>query len=339
LAPRKSPSKVCRAGQHTRSNTTRDHNGPNEPAIVATLNGCSESVWLGHPTKTVARRTIAWDVLACCPSGKERLGGLTNDGDATRLDERLLRPSSCDQAGPIGKPSTVTLDVMGQILVIEDEEEVALGIQRFLGTHGYQVVVAFDGDEGLREALRSAPDLVILDILLPSMNGFRICASLRRAEMWTPILMLTAKSGDWDQVESLEAGADDYLIKPVPMTVLLAHVRALIRRSQLFEARHLSAEGLRLDPVRGSCSSGNVVVELSGREVEVLAFLMLHRDTTVSKEELLAKVWGSDFLGNVNIVEVYVRHLRRKLESPFGRKIVETVRGRGYRLYKGERSA
>jgi two-component system OmpR family response regulator len=273
------------------------------------------------------------------PAGKERLGGLTHDGEATRQDEGLRHPWGVGRAGPGGKLSAVTLDVAGQILVIEDEEEVALGIQRYLGTHGYHVAVAFDGDEGLREALRSSPDLVILDILLPSMNGFRICASLRQAEMWTPILMLTAKSGDWDQVESLEAGADDYLIKPVPMTVLLAHVRALIRRSQLFEARHLSAEGLRLDPVRGSCSAGDVVVDLSGREVEVLAYLMLHRDATVSKEELLAQVWGSHFVGNVNIVEVYVRHLRKKLEPPFGRKIIDTVRGRGYRLHDAERSS
>jgi two-component system, OmpR family, response regulator len=152
------------------------------------------------------------------------------------------------------------------------------------------------------------------------MNGFRVCTSLREADVWTPILMLTAKSGDWDQVVSLEAGADDYLVKPVPMTVLLARVRALIRRSQLFDTRQLSVEGLRLDPIRRSCTAGNLAVDLSGREVEVLACLMLHRDTIVSKEELLAKVWGSDFRGDVNIVEVYVRHLRKKLEVPLGRK-------------------
>jgi two-component system, OmpR family, response regulator len=233
----------------------------------------------------------------------------------------------------------VTQDTSGQILVIEDEEEVALGVQRFLRTHGYKVEVAFDGSDGLQMALNSSPDLVILDILLPSMNGFKVCASLRKAVMWAPILMLTAKSGDWDQVESLEAGADDYLIKPVPMTVLLAHVRALIRRSQLFEARHLAVEDLRLDPIRRCCTAGNVVVDLSGREVEVLACLMLHRNTIVSKEDLLAEVWGHDFLGDVNIVEVYIRHLRKKLELPFGRKIIETVRGLGYRLHQGESSA
>jgi two-component system OmpR family response regulator len=235
----------------------------------------------------------------------------------------------------IGKALSVKNERSGRILVIEDEEEVALGIQSVLGAHGYTVAVAFDGNEGLRMALRSSPDLVILDILLPSMNGFKVCAALREAEIWTPILMLTAKSGDWDQVESLDAGADDYLIKPVSMTVLLAHTRALIRRSQMIDARHLSVEGLNLDPIRRSCSAGGVEVDLSGREVEVLACLMLNRDSVVSKEELLTRVWGSDFQGDANIVEVYVRHLRKKLEVPLGRKIIDTLRGSGYRLHKG----
>jgi two-component system, OmpR family, response regulator len=249
-----------------------------------------------------------------------------------------IAPDEQRASAQIGKALSVTNERLGRILVIEDEEEVALGIQRVLGAHGYTVALAFDGHEGLRMALSSSPDLVILDILLPTMNGFKVCASLREAEIWTPILMLTAKSGDWDQVESLDAGADDYLIKPVSMTVLLAHARALIRRSQMIEARHLSVEGLNLDPIRRSCSAGEVVVDLSGREVEVLAYLMLHRDSVISKEELLAKVWGSDFLGDANIVEVYVRHLRKKLELPLGRKIIETVRGSGYRLYKEARA-
>jgi two-component system, OmpR family, response regulator len=271
-------------------------------------------------------------------AGNSVPGRSESDDEGMRSYHGLLHPSRCGEPPPSVALPAVTNDTVGQILVIEDEEEVALGIQRVLGAHGYKVEVALDGADGLQIALNSSPDLVILDILLPSMNGFRVCASLRQAEMWTPILMLTAKSGDWDQVESLEAGADDYLIKPVPMTVLLAHVRALIRRSQLFEARHLCLEGLRLDPIRRCCSAGDVVVDLSGREVEVLACLMLYRDAVVPKEVLLATVWGSDFLGDVNIVEVYVRHLRKKLEAPFGRKVIETVRGIGYRLHQGERS-
>jgi two-component system OmpR family response regulator len=234
--------------------------------------------------------------------------------------------------------ATVTPPASGRILVIEDEEDVALGMQRVLEMHGYTVAVAFDGEEGRRMAMTHPPDLLILDILLPSMNGFKVCAALRQAEMWAPILMLTAKEGDWDQAEGLDAGADDYLIKPVSMTVLLAHVRALLRRAQLFEAQHLSVEGLSLDPVRQSCSDGAVAVDLSGREVEVLACLMLRRDI-VSKSELLATVWGDDYRGDANIVEVYVRRLRKKLEAPLGRKVIETVRGSGYRLFSEAPSA
>lgn len=226
----------------------------------------------------------------------------------------------------------MALNRSGRILVIEDEHEVALGLERVLGSYGYTVAVAFDGHDGFQRALSFLPDLVILDILLPSMNGFLVCSSLREAHMSAPILMLTAKSGEWDHVESLDAGADDYLMKPVSITVLLAHVWALIRRSRLFESRQLEVEGLTLDPIRHSCRVGGVVVDLSGREVEVLACLMLHRDRVLSKEELLARVWGPDFPGDTNIVEVYVRHLRRKLELPLGREIIETVRGIGYRL-------
>lgn len=222
--------------------------------------------------------------------------------------------------------------VSGHVLVIEDEAEVAFGIQRTLGAHGYVVSVASDGVQGLQMAMSSPPEILILDILLPSMNGFKVCESLRRANMWAPILMLTAKSGEWDQVESLDAGADDYLIKPVSMTVLLAHVRALIRRSQLFGERQLSVDGLSLDPIRRSCTAGGAVIDLSGREVEVLACLMLQRDSVVSKDEVLASVWGADFQGDTNIVEVYVRHLRRKLEASLGREVIQTVRGSGYRL-------
>jgi two-component system OmpR family response regulator len=220
-----------------------------------------------------------------------------------------------------------------RILVVEDEEDVANGIQRVLETNGFHVDVALDGKDGLAKALGDRCDLVILDIMLPTMNGFRVCASLREAGMWAPIVMLSAKSGDWDQAESLDAGADDYLTKPVSMIVLLAHVRALIRRAQLFDARQLSVDGLCLDPVRHCCSDGRQSVDLSAREVEVMAYLMINRYLVVSKIELLSNVWGADFSGDANIVEVYVGHLRKKLEAPFGRKVIDTIRGSGYRLH------
>ena len=225
---------------------------------------------------------------------------------------------------------------VARILVVEDDQDIAVSLQSVLQAHGYAVDLAFDGGTALARALSEQYQLVVLDIMLPSTNGFKVCLQLREEGMWAPILMLTAKSGDWDQAESLDAGADDYLTKPVSMTVLLAHVRALIRRAQLFNARDLSADGLTLDPVRHCCSDGTSEIELSAREIEVLACLMVHRDVVVSKADLIARVWGNEFQGNANIVEVYVRHLRRKLEIPFGRKVIDTVRGSGYRFHTGD---
>jgi two-component system OmpR family response regulator len=217
------------------------------------------------------------------------------------------------------------------ILLVEDDDNLTIGLRRGLERNGFVVDIAADGAIGLERAVALRYDLVVLDIMLPSMNGFKICAELRRRSVWIPILMLTAKSGEWDQAESLDAGADDYLVKPVSMLVFLAHVRALLRRSQVFDTRCLTSAGLTLDPIRHCCSDGHSEVQLSGKEVEVLAFLMA-RSGVVSKMELIAGVWGHDFPGDPNIAEVYVRHLRRKLEGPFGRRIIETVRGVGYRL-------
>jgi DNA-binding response OmpR family regulator len=219
-----------------------------------------------------------------------------------------------------------------RILVIEDDETFARGVQLALEADGYRTDIALDGGLGLEMALAHSYDLFVLDIMLPSINGFKICAELRHRSVWTPILMLTAKVGEWDQAESLDTGADDYLTKPVSMVVLLAHVRALIRRAQVFESRHIAIDGLVLDRVRHCCSNGKTEVELSGREAEVLASLMTRRGQLVSKADLVSTVWGEDFQGDGNIVEVYVRHLRKKLESPFGRRIIETVRGAGYRF-------
>jgi len=223
-----------------------------------------------------------------------------------------------------------------RILIIEDEEDVAVGLGRVLESHGYGPELSFDGSDGLARALTGQYALIVLDIMLPSTNGFKVCAQLRDEGVWTPILMVSAKSGEWDQAESLDAGADDYLTKPVSMTVLLAHVRALIGRARLFDARLLAVDGLTLDPIRHCCSDGTTDVDLSAREIEVLACLMNCRDVVVSKSDLIADVWGGDFGGDANIVEVYVRHLRRKLEGPFNRKIIDTVRGIGYRFHTSD---
>lgn len=219
-----------------------------------------------------------------------------------------------------------------RILVVEDEVDVASALRRAFEPLDYRVDLAFDGRDGLERALSGEYALVVLDIMLPTTNGLEICVRLRKEEVWTPILMLTAKSGDLDQAESLDAGADDYLTKPVSMAVLVAHVRAILRRAKLFDSRNLVAGGMRLDSIRRRCSDGGTEIELSARETEVLAYLMLHKDVIVSKNELIVGVWGSDFHGDSNIVEVYVRHLRRKLEGPFGRRIIDTFRGSGYQL-------
>jgi two-component system OmpR family response regulator len=225
-----------------------------------------------------------------------------------------------------------------RILVIEDDETLAGGIRRALDASGYRTDVALDGATGLEMALSQPYDLHVVDIMLPAVNGFKICEELRRRYVWAPILMVTAKQGEWDQAESLEIGADDYLTKPVSMVVLLAHVKALIRRAQVFEPRHIAVDGLTLDRVRRTCGDRTTEVALSSREAEVLACLMTQHGHVVPKADLVTMVWGDGFRGDGNIVEVYVRHLRNKLERPFGRTVIETVRGAGYRFsVQGER--
>jgi len=218
-----------------------------------------------------------------------------------------------------------------RVLVVEDEISVATGVQRCLTADGFDVDIVHDGAEGLARVRAERFDLIVLDIMLPSMNGYRVCQSIRADDDWTPILMLTAKSGEYDEAEGLETGADDFLTKPFSMVVLQARVRALLRRPH----RRLdwpAVGDLRLDPLRGRCYRGNTAVDLTPREVEVLAYLLDHADETVGKAELLDAVWGRGFGGDPNIVEVYVGHLRHKLDEPFGARSIETVRGEGYRL-------
>jgi DNA-binding response OmpR family regulator len=260
--------------------------------------------------------------------------GLVGHSQWTQTDtrERLKRDKS--RWSKDLKVMNAEHDRSTRVLVIDDEPDVARGIQRVLERDGYHIDVALEGQEGLALALSRHCDLAIIDIMLPNLNGFQICASLRQQGMWAPILMLSAKTGEWDQAESLEAGADDYLTKPVSMIVLRAHVRALLRRAQLFENRQLTVDGLTLDPLRHTCGNGQTEVALSVREVELLAILMLQRHRVVPKPELISRVWGTDFEGDENIVEVYVGHLRRKLERPLGRRVVDTIRGSGYAFHQ-----
>ena len=179
---------------------------------------------------------------------------------------------------------------------------------------------------------RNAYDAIVLDIMLPGMNGYHVCSTLREEAVWTPILMLTAKAGEWDQVEALDTGADDYLTKPFSYAILVRALRALIRRGAAERPTVLTAGDLRLDPAAKRAWRGDIEVDLTAREFALLEFLLRNQGDVLSKREILNHVWDYDFEGDLNIVEVYIRHLRNKVDRPFHRESIQTMRGAGYRL-------
>jgi DNA-binding response OmpR family regulator len=219
-----------------------------------------------------------------------------------------------------------------RVLVVEDEEHLAAAIARGLCAEGFTVEVSHDGLDGLWRARERHYDAIVLDILLPGMNGFEVCRSLRAAEVWTPVLMLTAKDGEHDEAEALDLGADDFLSKPFSFVVLVARLRALARRGAVRHRAVLAVGDLVVDRARRACRRGDVAISLTAREFDVLAALMRREGDVVTKAELLDEVWGHDFEGDVNVVEVYVGYLRRKVDVPFGRRSLQTVRGVGYRV-------
>ncbi|WP_342001527.1 response regulator transcription factor [Microbacterium sp. LWH7-1.2] len=219
-----------------------------------------------------------------------------------------------------------------RILVVDDEVRLADGIRRGLEAEGFGVDVAHNGVDGLWRARETAYDAIVLDLMMPGMSGWKVCEALRAEENWTPVLMLTAKDGEWDQVEALETGADDYVTKPFSFAVLVARLRALIRRGGIERPTVLEAGDLRLDPGARKVWRGDAELDLTSREFSVLEHLIRHRGQVLSKRDLIAGVWNDDFEGDPNIVEVYVGHLRRKVDRPFGRAAIETIRGAGYRL-------
>ncbi len=219
-----------------------------------------------------------------------------------------------------------------KLLIVEDDKKLATALKRGLEGENYAVELAFDGPSGLWLATEGSFDLIILDLMLPGRNGFQICADLRESGDWTPILMLTAKTGELDEAEALDTGADDYLTKPFALPVLLARIRALLRRTTGRNPAPISAGDLVLDPGRRCVWRGEQEVTLTTRQFDVLEFLVRRRGQVLSKAEILAGVWEHDFDGDPNIVEVYVRRLRRAIDEPFGRHAIETVRGAGYRL-------
>lgn len=223
------------------------------------------------------------------------------------------------------------------LLVVEDEQRLARALARGLQAEGCVVDTAFDGVTGLSKALEGDYDAIVLDLMLPGMSGYRVCQALRAADDPVPVLILSAKDGEYDQADALDYGADDFLAKPFSYVVLLARLRALTRRVQRDRVRRpvvLTAGDLTLETATRRVRRGPVEVALTPREFDLLEFLMRHRGEAVSKQLLLTEVWDVpvDGVGASNVVEVYGGYLRRKIDLPFGRAAVQTVRGVGYRL-------
>ena len=219
-----------------------------------------------------------------------------------------------------------------RVLVVEDEKRLAAGLRNGLEAEGLAVDVALDGTDGLWMATENPYDVIVLDIMLPGKSGYQVCAELREAGNWTPILMLTAKAGELDEAEALDTGADDYLTKPFSYVVLLARIRALLRRGGRERPTVLAAGDLSLDPASRRCWRGEQEVDLTPREMSLLELFLRRAGEVLSKREILDHVWDYDFDGDPNIVEVYVRGLRNKLDRPFGRESIVTIRGAGYRM-------
>jgi two-component system, OmpR family, response regulator len=219
-----------------------------------------------------------------------------------------------------------------RVLVVEDEKRLAAGLKKGLEAEGFATDIALNGTDGLWMARENPYDAIVLDIMLPGMNGYQVCATLREDEVWTPILMLTAKDGEFDEAEALNTGADDYVTKPFSFVVLVARLRSLIRRGAGERPAVLEAGDLGFDPGSRQAWRGEIKVDLTAREMALLEFLLRRKGEVVSKGAILDHVWDYDFEGDSNIVEVYVGHLRNKLDRPFGRGALETVRGVGYRL-------
>jgi DNA-binding response OmpR family regulator len=216
-----------------------------------------------------------------------------------------------------------------RILIVEDDALLARSLSRGLGVEGYAVDLAADGVSGLHLAVENSYDAMILDLLLPKMNGYQVCAALRAAGRDVPVLMLTAKDGEWDEAEGLDTGADDYLVKPFRYPVLLARLRSLLRRGPARLPPVLRHGPLSLDPARHACSRSGTPLDLTPREFALLRYLMTHPSTVLSKQELLDHIWGDSDAADYNLVEVFVSSLRRKIGDG---SLIETVRGVGYRL-------
>jgi two-component system OmpR family response regulator len=219
-----------------------------------------------------------------------------------------------------------------RLLLVEDERPLAAALGDALREAGWVVDHADDGREGLRLGIVGQYDVVVLDIMVPGMNGYDVLKHLRSQKVWTPVLMLTAKDGEYDQTDAFELGADDYVTKPFSTPVLLARLQALARRGAPERPVSLSAGNLSLDPTTRRVTRQGREIQLTAREYALLHHLMRRVGQVQSKAEILENVWDSDYPGADNVVEVYIGYLRRKIDAPFDDKAIETVRGMGYRL-------
>lgn len=219
-----------------------------------------------------------------------------------------------------------------RVLLVEDEERLARIVSEGLSDEGIDVEVEHDGESGLWRAIEGSYDVIILDIMLPKKNGFQVCAELRAAQVWTPVLMLTAKDGEYDEAEALDTGADDFLRKPFSFVVLLARLRALARRGAPARPAILQIGTLTLDPAAAAVHRDGATIELTRREFAVLEMLLRAGGDAVRRQDIIDRVWGFDDEPASNVVEVYIRYLRKKIDDPFDSPMIETVRGVGYRL-------
>ena len=222
-----------------------------------------------------------------------------------------------------------------RILVVDDDPKMLSLMRRGLSFDGYAVELAADGEEALRSARESAPDLVVLDVMLPGLDGVEVCRRLRAGDPDLPILMLTAKGRVPDRVAGLDAGADDYLVKPFAFDELLARIRALLRRAGPREEDLLRFADLTLDAATREVRRGSRGIGLTTKEFELLEFLLRHPRQVLSRDLIFERVWGSDFLGESNIIDVHVMRLRDKLEAQGEPRLIHTIRGAGYSLREG----
>ena len=219
-----------------------------------------------------------------------------------------------------------------RVLVVEDEARMAGLLKRALQEEGHAVDVAADGQEGLWLATENAYGAIVLDVMLPGLDGFQVCRRLRESGSWVPVLMLTARDAVGDRVRGLDAGADDYLVKPFSLLELAARLRALVRRDDRARPTVLAEGDLKLDPASKRAWRGGTELRLSPKEFSLLELFLRHPGTVLTRSQILDAAWDFAYDGTSNVVDQYVTYLRRKIDAPFGRHDLETVRGMGYRL-------